>query len=324
MFPNLPLFSVRNFCQISQEDNCPIMIPKTVLKSVLWRGSEISFAFWKMQLLYFSLRPTPRTCLDLPTSIINICVQSDIGLKNVLCLKSNVLWASSPPHSHDLLNIGSSITSWLRLYQAGQEAVTAHMWSRKSSQQLEPGFEQELFSLVLAFLVLNPRSIFASLTCIIPCWGDNCSPRIDVVTIWWKLKLLKQLVACIACKAIGETVISWFPCYRRSCVVIEPLFNMAAALCKCLFLFGPESKIHDHVPWSCCHPFWGENILHCETQVVTIRWKPKLPNLRSWTSWFLERQVQSQFWSLPCCVPRIYNDVCRFYSNAWSWRDSWM
>ena len=33
------------------------MIPSTVLKSVLWRGLESSFAFWKFKLLCFSLRP---------------------------------------------------------------------------------------------------------------------------------------------------------------------------------------------------------------------------------------------------------------------------
>ena len=52
-------------------------------------------------------------------------------------------------------------------------------------------------------------------------------------------------------------MISWFSCCRNpgflvtevvpgAWCVIEPLFEMAAALCKCLLLFGPES--HNPVP----------------------------------------------------------------------------
>ena len=58
MVPNLPLLSVKYVCLISQETNHPILIPKTVLKSVLWRHSESALAFCIFQLLCFSLRPS--------------------------------------------------------------------------------------------------------------------------------------------------------------------------------------------------------------------------------------------------------------------------
>ena len=54
---NLPLLSVKHVCLISQKTYGPILIPKTVLKSVLWRHSEYAFFFWHFQLLCFSLCP---------------------------------------------------------------------------------------------------------------------------------------------------------------------------------------------------------------------------------------------------------------------------
>ena len=58
---NLPLLSVKYICLISQKTNTPILIPKTVLKSVLWCGSECAFFFWHFQVLCFSLRPNTHT-----------------------------------------------------------------------------------------------------------------------------------------------------------------------------------------------------------------------------------------------------------------------
>ena len=55
--PKLPPLSVNYVCPISQETNHPIMIPKIVLKSVLWRGSESARYFCIFQLLCFSLHP---------------------------------------------------------------------------------------------------------------------------------------------------------------------------------------------------------------------------------------------------------------------------
>ena len=45
----LPLYSVKYVCLISQETNGTIRNPKTVLKSVLWRGSESALTFCKLQ-----------------------------------------------------------------------------------------------------------------------------------------------------------------------------------------------------------------------------------------------------------------------------------
>ena len=56
--PKLPPLSVNYVCPISHETNHPIMIPKIVLKSVLWRGSESALNFWIFQLLCFSLHPS--------------------------------------------------------------------------------------------------------------------------------------------------------------------------------------------------------------------------------------------------------------------------
>ena len=53
----LPPLSVNYVCPISQETNHPIMIPKIVLKSVLWRGSESALTCCIFQLLCFSLHP---------------------------------------------------------------------------------------------------------------------------------------------------------------------------------------------------------------------------------------------------------------------------
>ena len=62
--PILPLLSVKHVCPISQETNHPIMIPKIVLKSVLWRGSESARYFCIFQLLCFSLHPSVQCCED--------------------------------------------------------------------------------------------------------------------------------------------------------------------------------------------------------------------------------------------------------------------
>ena len=53
----LPPLSVNYVCPISQKTNHPIMIPKIVLKSVLWRGSESALTCCIFQLLCFSLHP---------------------------------------------------------------------------------------------------------------------------------------------------------------------------------------------------------------------------------------------------------------------------
>ena len=53
----LPPLSVKYVCPISQKTNHPIMIPKIVLKSVLWRGSESALTCCIFQLLCFSLHP---------------------------------------------------------------------------------------------------------------------------------------------------------------------------------------------------------------------------------------------------------------------------
>ena len=49
--------SVNHVCLISHKTYGPIWIPKTVLKSVLWRHSEYAFSFFHFQLLCFTLRP---------------------------------------------------------------------------------------------------------------------------------------------------------------------------------------------------------------------------------------------------------------------------
>ena len=48
--PKLPPLSVKYICPISRETNHPITIPKIVLKSVLWRGSESAQYFCIFQL----------------------------------------------------------------------------------------------------------------------------------------------------------------------------------------------------------------------------------------------------------------------------------
>ena len=53
----LPPLSVNYVCPISQKTNHPIMIPKIVLKSVLWRGSESARYFCIFQLLCFLTPP---------------------------------------------------------------------------------------------------------------------------------------------------------------------------------------------------------------------------------------------------------------------------
>ena len=55
--PKLPLLSVKYVCPISHETNHSIIIPKIVLKSVLWRGSESARYYCIFQLLCFSLHP---------------------------------------------------------------------------------------------------------------------------------------------------------------------------------------------------------------------------------------------------------------------------
>ena len=55
--PKLPPLSVNYVCPISHKTNHPIMIPKIVLKSVLWRGSESALNCCIFQLLCFSLHP---------------------------------------------------------------------------------------------------------------------------------------------------------------------------------------------------------------------------------------------------------------------------
>ena len=60
--PKLPPLSVKHICPISHKTNPPIMIPKIVLKSVLWRCSESAQYFCIFQLLCFSLHPTAHIC----------------------------------------------------------------------------------------------------------------------------------------------------------------------------------------------------------------------------------------------------------------------
>ena len=55
--PKLPPLSVNYVCPISHETNHPIMIPKIVLKSVLWRSLESAWYFCIFPLLCFSLHP---------------------------------------------------------------------------------------------------------------------------------------------------------------------------------------------------------------------------------------------------------------------------
>ena len=55
--PKLPPLSVNYVCPISHKTNHPIRIPKIVLKSVLWRGSESALNCCIFQLLCFSLHP---------------------------------------------------------------------------------------------------------------------------------------------------------------------------------------------------------------------------------------------------------------------------
>ena len=49
------MLSVKYICLISQEINSPISILKTVLKSVLWRGSEYAFFFTFPTFVFFTL-----------------------------------------------------------------------------------------------------------------------------------------------------------------------------------------------------------------------------------------------------------------------------
>ena len=67
--PKLPPLSVKYVCPISHETNHPIMIPKIVLKSVLWRGSESARYFCIFQLLCFSLHPNVHT---MTTTIVKL------------------------------------------------------------------------------------------------------------------------------------------------------------------------------------------------------------------------------------------------------------
>ena len=53
----LPPLSVKYVCPISHKKNHPIKIPKIVLKSVLWHGSESALNCCIFQLLCFSLHP---------------------------------------------------------------------------------------------------------------------------------------------------------------------------------------------------------------------------------------------------------------------------
>ena len=59
--PKLPPLSVKYVCSISRETNHPIIKPKIVLKSVLWRGSESAQYFCIFQLLGFSLHPSDQS-----------------------------------------------------------------------------------------------------------------------------------------------------------------------------------------------------------------------------------------------------------------------
>ena len=65
--PKLPPFSVKYICPISRKTNHPIMIPKIVLKSMLWRGSESARYFCIFKLLCFSLHPTMDRLLSEPS-----------------------------------------------------------------------------------------------------------------------------------------------------------------------------------------------------------------------------------------------------------------
>ena len=69
----LPPLSVNYVCPISQKTNHPIMIPKIVLKSVLWRGSESARYFCIFQLLCFSLHPTEYAPKQLKLSYL-VCI----------------------------------------------------------------------------------------------------------------------------------------------------------------------------------------------------------------------------------------------------------
>ena len=60
--PKLPPLSVNYVCPISHETNHPIMIPKIVLKSVLWRSLESAWYFCIFPLLCFSLHPIAQEC----------------------------------------------------------------------------------------------------------------------------------------------------------------------------------------------------------------------------------------------------------------------
>ena len=87
--PKLPPLSVNYVCPISHKTNHPIMIPKIVLKSVLWRGSESALTFWIFQLLCFSLHPSVYRC------DITFPLDSLTPISNLSYIAWSIIWQNS-------------------------------------------------------------------------------------------------------------------------------------------------------------------------------------------------------------------------------------
>ena len=102
--PKLPPLSVKHVCPISHKTNPPIMIPKIVLKSVLWRCSESAQYFCIFQLLCFSLRPTtqqPYHGFAMPTFWAH------------LFYHSSLLWTLCP---QKMVELSSQIALYIRMF----------------------------------------------------------------------------------------------------------------------------------------------------------------------------------------------------------------
>ena len=91
--PKLPLLSVKYVCPISHKTNHPIIIPKIVLKSLLWRSSESALNCCIFQLLCCSLHPNGYS----RTGMLDISWYKGRTLSYLQGHKSNFIGAAETP-----------------------------------------------------------------------------------------------------------------------------------------------------------------------------------------------------------------------------------
>ena len=98
---------------ISQKENGPIMIPKTVLKSGLWRRSESGCGIFNLKLLYFSLHSIVQPSLTV----------DNIGQMTILKLFCQIAssWKSYVYLPHNNENNHTDIRSafWVLAFKCG-------------------------------------------------------------------------------------------------------------------------------------------------------------------------------------------------------------